>query len=417
MKKRILLILSITFMFLLFVTSCGAAHDSGKDSYAPGDSYESGTSDGRGDASNGQGQGGDYTVMPGQLTACAYDDNKHFSFWQGLQYSSEQATSQNAGQFYNYFKLYSFNTTNRVKIKVPAGLDALVHLIDAKQNIVYTSVPDANGVAYLFSETDSDVYNIMLEYTKPGESEVTKQYEVVTSDTEFTFEATSYKREFIQLMFVIDTTGSMGDEIKYLKSEMVDIISKVQAEYRNAEIELAVMVYRDRGDAYVTKYSDFTTDIDAQKEFLAKQNANGGGDFPEAVHTALEKAANSQWAKDAKTKILIHVADAPAHDADVNSWNSSARTLASKGVRIITVASSGIDKKTEYFFRCQSIMTNGTYVYLTDDSGIGNSHLEATVEEKPVVEYLNNSLVRLIKGYHTGIFEDPIHYGQVNNQQ
>ena len=62
-------------------------------------------------------------------------------------------------------------------------------------------------------------------------------------------------------------------------------------------------------------------------------------------------------------------------------------------------------------------MTNGTYVYLTDDSGIGNSHLEATVEEKPVVEYLNNSLVRLIKGYHTGIFEDPIHYGQVNNQQ
>jgi len=45
-----------------------------------------------------------------------------------------------------------------------------------------------------------------------------------------------------------------------------------------------------------------------------------------------------------------------------------------------------------------SIATNGTYVFITNDSGIGNSHLSPTVG-KYDVEYLNNLMVRLIKKY------------------
>ena len=93
--------------------------------------------------------------------------------------------------------------------------------------------------------------------------------------------------------------------------------------------------------------------------------------FPEAVDVAMEEAVAKQWSVNAKTKILVHVADAPSHDRDVNSWNNSSLRFAEMGVRVITVASSGIDKKTEYLFRSQSILTNGIYVYLTNDSGIG----------------------------------------------
>ena len=85
---------------------------------------------------------------------------------------------------------------------------------------------------------------------------------------------------------------------------------------------------------------------------------------------------------------------------------------ASKGIKIITVASSGIDKKTEYFFRSQSILTAGQYVYLTDHSGIGETHLEPTIKEELPVEYLNACLSRLICGYYSGAFMNPILYDQ-----
>ena len=214
-------------------------------------------------------------------------------------------------------------------------------------------------------------------------------------------------------MFVIDTTGSMGDELNYLKAEIIDIIEKVKEEIPNTKIELAIMVYRDYRDSYVTKYSDFTIDIASQIDFLNPIRAGGGGDFEEAVSTAMLEASQKGWNENAKTKLLFHVADAPAHNEDVSDWNKAVLDLSSKGVRIITVASSGINKKTEYFFRSQSMITQGKYVYLTDDSGIGHDHLEPTIEGNPTVEYLNMCLIRLIKGYHTGIFEEPIEYTQI----
>ena len=69
----------------------------------------------------------------------------------------------------------------------------------------------------------------------------------------------------------------------------------------------------------------------------------------------MQEAASKQW-RDNSTKILIHIADAPSHDKDVKDWDKATLELAEKGVRIITVASSGIDLKTEYFFRSQSMI-------------------------------------------------------------
>ena len=175
------------------------------------------------------------------------------------------------------------------------------------------------------------------------------------------------------------------------------------------------MVYRDHGDDYVTKYFDFTTDIDAQIANLSKERADGGGDFEEAVDEAFTKAATCQWLTNSSTNVLIHIADAPSHDSDVNKWFNAVNKLASQNVKIINVASSGIDKATEYLFRNECIRTGGYYCYLTNDSGIGGDHIEATVEEKPTVEYLNECLIRLISGIHTGVLEEAKAYK--SNQQ
>ena len=416
MKNRLLnfiMILTILFVGCFVLTSCnsyGGAKEPGDYGgdlgYAGGDLGESAP-----DTYPDEGNDSQIVIKPGQLTACAYDDNEHFTFWKSLTSQSSQF-SESTGLFYNYYESFAFKTFNRLVIKVPTNVDAKVHLVDLQKNIVATAIPNANGIAYLYPNTLQETYDICLEYVKTGETDVTTQFEKVVGDTEFVIDGNYTKNDTIQLMFVIDTTGSMGDEINYLKSEVNDIISKVKNEFGNSTIELAIMLYRDLQDQYVTKYSDFNTDIAAQQSFLSKQYADGGGDFPEAVDTAMYEAAEKQWSEKAKTKILVHVADAPAHDYSVSKWEFATKVLASKGVRIITVSSSGIDKKTEYLFRSQCIITGGKYVYLTNDSGIGNSHIDATVEVKPTVEYLNSCLVRLIKGYHTGTFEEPIYYGQ-----
>ena len=406
MKKIKLLLLVIVFM-LTMLASCASAPMDGKGDFAGG--MESAPSDGETEVDPEAPEENEKPspIMPGQLTACAYDDNEHFAFWKSLITSSQEGS----GIFSDYYSQFMFQTLNRIKITVPASVPTKVSLLSG-QEVISSAHTDASGVAYIYAPSNETEYNICLEYYKEDSNEVVKYHDIITGDTDYNLTGISKKQDAIQIMFVIDTTGSMGDELEFVKAEVIDIMTQVEEAFPYTRLELSVMVYRDYGDNYVTKYSDFSTDFNKQKNFISNESASGGGDFEEAVHTALTEASEKQWSENAKTKLLFHIADAPSHNEDVSSWVKATKSLADKGVHIITVASSGIDKKTEYFFRSQSMITNGKYVYLTNDSGIGGDHLEATVEERPVVEYLNACLVRLIKGYHTGTFEEPIHWQQ-----
>ena len=276
----------------------------------------------------------------------------------------------------------------------------------------YATRVDNLHKTYLFPQEVKDNYEVEISYIDSTSTPRTITRTVQDKDV-IDLEDTFTISNNLEIMFVIDATGSMGDEMEYIKSEIDDVISQVKQKNANANISLAMMVYRDTEDDYVTRYSDFTTNITAQQNWLKNQHADGGGDFEEAVQIALDEAINKQWSSKS-TKLLFHVADAPAHDEDVQSWNNTALLAARKGIKIITVASSGIDKKTEYFFRSQSLLTSGQYVYLTSDSGIGGEHIEATKQEDLVVEYLNECLVRLIDGYFTGSFSEPISWKQSN---
>ncbi|MBQ4101895.1 MAG: hypothetical protein IJC85_03310, partial [Oscillospiraceae bacterium] len=133
---------------------------------------------------------------------------------------------------------------------------------------------------------------------------------------------------------------------------------------------------------------------------LASEEAADGGDTPEAVDAALEDALkNHTWDEEA-TKILLLVLDAPPHEeAEVIKRMQEYSLLAAKmGVRIIPVLCSGGDTSCEYLMRSLAMMTGGEYVFLTDDSGIGGSHLKPTIGEYKV-EKLNDLLVNLIGEY------------------
>jgi hypothetical protein len=205
----------------------------------------------------------------------------------------------------------------------------------------------------------------------------------------------------VDIAFVVDATASMGDEIKYLQAELQDVIAHAKDSLTAVTLNLGSVFYRDAGDAYVTRTSQLSPDIAQTLAFIGQQQAGGGGDTPEAVEKALDAALNElAWSSQAKARLLFLILDAPPHENPqvLASLQRSIRQAAAKGIRIIPITASGIDKSTEYLMRSLALATNGTYVFLTDDSGVGNAHLKPTTD-KFDVELLTTLLVKLITKY------------------
>lgn len=335
-----------------------------------------------------------------KLTCIAHDDNKYYGSWIDLVYEYN-------GVFNYYNGFYPLKTNNRITINVPAGANVEISLLDDEGNIVYTNLPDANGVCYLFPNWFSYEYKISVKYYNGIDEEpIITEYNVSDSIT-LSLDATKVEKDIIDLMFVVDTTTSMDDELEFLKNEISNVVEEVSS-FNDCIVNVAVLLYKDKGELYETLYSEFTQDINAQIEFLENKIAYGGGDFEEAVEVAIEEAAAKSWSGVNSTKIIVHIGDAPAHDENISDWYNAVIDLCNKGIRLITVASSGINKKTEYLFRSMTLISNGTYVAITNHSGIGDEHIDSSIDEEVSIEYLDKCLIRLITGYHTGILYDPI---------
>lgn len=202
----------------------------------------------------------------------------------------------------------------------------------------------------------------------------------------------------VDIVFAVDATGSMQDEINYLKAELNDVINRIKDTLPDIDLRLGSVFYRDHTDDYLTRTSPLSADISQTTKFIEQQNAGGGGDHPEAVEAALDKAINHmEWSTNAVARIVFLVLDAPPHNnPEIQQYlRQLSIKAAQKGVRIVPVACSGTNKPMEYLMRSLSLATNGSYIFLTDDSGIGLSHIEPTTDDYKV-EKLNGLLQRVI---------------------
>jgi hypothetical protein len=214
-------------------------------------------------------------------------------------------------------------------------------------------------------------------------------------------------RETLDIALVIDTTGSMGDEIRYLQSEFLALSSAIEAKYPNSTQRWSLVVYRDVGDDYVTQSYDFREDAADFRSKLALQSAGGGGDFPEAPDAALAAMAQLSWRTDQNTaRLAFWVADAPHHDDKAPAMLAALRAARSIDVHIYPVASSGINELTELTMRSAAQLTGGRYLFLTDDSGIGGSHKEPTIPCYFVTQ-LDNAILRMVDIELSGEYHEP----------
>ncbi len=206
--------------------------------------------------------------------------------------------------------------------------------------------------------------------------------------------------ERFDLALVVDTTGSMTDELEYLKSELAAILADLDRDHPNLDVRVALVAYRDIGDVYVTRTFPFTSDIAALRTDLSQQRADGGGDYPEAVDQAMARAVALDWRPDAVRSILF-VADAPPHTENVASSWRSAEVARDKRIHIVPVGASGVGPAAEYVMRAMAALTQSRYIFLTDDSGIGNAHAEPSVDCYLVTK-LNSSIRRVLDSQISG---------------
>ncbi|MEY2935541.1 MAG: hypothetical protein RL033_6290 [Pseudomonadota bacterium] len=211
----------------------------------------------------------------------------------------------------------------------------------------------------------------------------------------------------LDISLVIDTTGSMGDELQYLQTEFLALSTTIQEKYPSAEQRWSLVVYRDVGDAYVARGFDFGADPDVFRQQLGEQSPGGGGDFPEAPDAAFERMNQLAWRSDPNTaKLAFWVADAPHHDDRAAALKAAIETSQAQGVHIYPVASSGVDELTELTMRSAAQLTGGRYLFLTDDSGVGGAHKEPSIPCYFVTQ-LDAAILRMVDIEMTGVYREP----------
>ncbi len=118
----------------------------------------------------------------------------------------------------------------------------------------------------------------------------------------------------VEVAFVLDTTGSMGGLIEGAKRRIWSIARRIGEGQPRPELRIALVAYRDLGDAYVTRVFDLTGDMDQVYQNLMGFQASGGGDTPEHVSKALSDAVNRvSWSRRAGLQVIFLVGDAPPH--------------------------------------------------------------------------------------------------------
>ena len=177
----------------------------------------------------------------------------------------------------------------------------------------------------------------------------------------------------LEMVFVIDTTGSMGGLLEAAKQRIWGIVNDVIRE-THSSVRVGLVAYRDRGDAYVTQVLPLTEDLDKVYMTLMDYQAVGGGDGPEDVRTALaDSVYRIPWsqATSATSQIIFLVGDAPPHDNydDVADTLTTAATAMKKGI-IVNTIQCGASSETKRAWEAIAVLGHGQYFAIPEDGGV-----------------------------------------------
>ncbi|MCI0462543.1 MAG: VWA domain-containing protein [Gemmataceae bacterium] len=179
-------------------------------------------------------------------------------------------------------------------------------------------------------------------------------------------------RPSVEVVFCLDTTGSMGGLIDAAKKKIWTICNQIAAGKPTPRLRVGLVAYRDRGDEYVTKVFDLTDDLDTVHSNLMGFRATGGGDFPESVNQALhESVTKVNWSKEKRTlKIIFLVGDAPPqmNYKDDVKYQQTCKLAVTRDI-IINTIQCGTHADTQKYWREICQLAEGSYVQIDQGGG------------------------------------------------
>ena len=330
------------------------------------------------------------------LTSGEINDFSKWELWNDYV-EDDLSLYQRTWQFYPKTR-YVVQLTNEDK---NALVGAYVSLVDGSGKEIWQSITDNTGKAELWASIfgeNHDVKKLKIHY-KDESKEIKNPKPFDKGINTIKLDQPCGAPNNVDIAFVVDGTGSMADEINFIKRDLNEVMYETQNLYSNVSIRYGSVFYRDKEEDYLTKHKDFTDVLSESLVFVDEQFAKGGRDMPEAVDAGLDAAINQlSWSENARTKLLFLILDAPPHtdEASVQKMHELTAQAAAKGIKIIPITGSGINKSGEYLMRSLALATNGTYVFLTDHSGIGVGHIDPTVDEYEM-KLLSEKLGTIIK--------------------
>jgi hypothetical protein len=221
----------------------------------------------------------------------------------------------------------------------------------------------------------------------------------------------------VDILFILDTTGSMGEEIRQLKESILIINDNINT--LPADVRFGMTAYRDRGDDYLTRLIPFTSGAARFQSAISKIDAGGGGDEPEDMQKALEVSVREPDWRENGVRLAFLIADAPAHlDYDNESdLLTSSKEAREKGIKIFSVGTGGLNIHGEINLRQVAQYTMGKYLFLTyGERGDSEGGTIGSVSHHVGVNYATDKLeaiiIRLAKEEISAYSMKPIDKGE-----
>mmetsp|Transcript_37385 Transcript_37385/g.74715 ORF Transcript_37385/g.74715 Transcript_37385/m.74715 type:complete len:475 (-) Transcript_37385:369-1793(-) len=236
------------------------------------------------------------------------------------------------------------------------------------------------------SSPSPEATNLSVQYREDSGATHDESFEMVHAPT-----------QLLDLVFLLDCTGSMGSYIAAAKDN-VERISQALANAQGYDLRLGLVGYRDhppQDNSYVTRSFPFASSVSQMRANLTQLSAAGGGDGPEAVEAGLLASLEMDW-RERATKIVILIADAPPHGLGErgDGFPYGAPTgvdplvvlddLSAKGICVYSVGCEPALSNYRFakaFFVAVAERTNGQAVALSSASSLADVILGASIEE------------------------------------
>ncbi|MBN1695947.1 MAG: VWA domain-containing protein [Spirochaetales bacterium] len=348
------------------------------------------------------------------LRAGFADDNKQFNYF--ISFLDE----------HKYVEHFVMNVSERVILRVSdtAGKSIPNARVDiqGKGNLLCSGKTYADGTFLFFPSEYGDVssFDASITFLQQTKTVRIERDGKRTVDVVFSSPRPEMKNIELDILFILDTTGSMGEEIQRLKTTIEIINMNLVALSSKPRVRFGMVLYKDRGDEeYITRNIPFTSDIEVFRGELLKVSAYGGNDIREDLQAALDDAIHKMEWNEGGIRLGFIVTDAPPHldYGQQYTYVDAARDAKADGIKIFSVGTGGLSIDGEYILRQISQYTYAKYIFLTyGEEGESEGGAPGSVSHHTGANYqtdkLETIIIRFAKEELSYLTDQPLEEGE-----